>query len=178
MPFDNPQATQFLLEVYRLTQGDESVQVATTDAGAAMGLDKEAAGKLSEICIGEGWVAIKTLSGGIGITPDGVAAARAAGGQAQAAGGPITIGNGPVVDADGRGAVETLMNTIQRHLASTTTPYPQIEEMVMDLKTLEIQMCSSRPKTAIVREILRSLQNSLEKGGAGQIARDLAAAIK
>jgi hypothetical protein len=70
------------------------------------------------------------------------------------------------------------MNTIQRHLASTTTPYPQIEEMVMDLKTLEIQMCSSRPKTAIVREILRSLQNSLEKGGAGQIARDLAAAIK
>jgi hypothetical protein len=178
MPFDNDQDTQFLLEVYRLTQGDGSIQVATTEVGAALGLNKDAAGRLSEECIGNGWLEIKTLSGGIGITPDGVAAARAAGGQVPAADGRLTIGTGPIVLTDARMAVEFLINDIKQHLASVTTPYPQLEEMVMDLKTLEIQMCSPQPKTAIVREILRSLQDALVNCDGAQVAQNLAAAIE
>lgn len=177
MPLHDTQATQFLLELYRMTQGDAGIQVSTEDVGAAVGLDKESAGKMSENLIGEGWVAIKTLSGGIGITADGVEAARAAGGREPAAATALSLGIGPVLDKDGRAAVETLADDIKRHLSTASTPYAQLEEMVMDLKTLEIQMGSPQPKTAIIREILRSLEGSLIKNGAAQTVQRITAAI-
>lgn len=177
MPPNDTQATQFLLELYRVTQGDPAVQVSTEDVGAAVGLEKEGAGKMSENLIGEGWVAIKTLSGGIGITADGVEAARAAGGRGPAAATALSLGKGPVLDQNGRATVETLADDIKRHLSTASTPYAQLEEIVMDLKTLEIQMGSPQPKTAIVREIFRSLENSLKKNGATQTAQRITAVI-
>ena len=38
-----------------------------------------------------------------------------------------------------------------------------MEEIVIDMKTIEVQLLSSRPKTAIVREILRSLSTLLKE---------------
>jgi len=37
----------------------------------------------------------------------------------------------------------------------------QLEEMVMDIKTIEIQMLSPHPKTGIIREILKSIARCL-----------------
>jgi hypothetical protein len=177
MPLNDTQATQFLLELYRMTQGDGSVKVATEDVGATIGLDKEAAGKMSENLIGEGWIEIKTLSGGIGITAEGVEAARAAGGQGPAAATALSLGKGPVLDTDSRTAVEALTDDIKRHLSTAETPYSELEEMIIDLKTLEIQICSPQPKTAIIREIFRSLEAVLKKTGATQTAQRVAAVV-
>jgi hypothetical protein len=177
MPSEITTSTQFLLELFRLTKGDSSVQVATKDVGATVGLDKEAASKMSEDLIGEGWVEIKTLSGGIGITAEGVAAAQAAGAKAPDGGAQLSLGREPVLDTIGRTAVDRLTLEIKRHLATAPTPYAGLEEMVLDLKTLDIQLCSPRPKTAIVREILRSLQGNLDQAGATSIAQRLSAAI-
>lgn len=177
MPRNDTQANQFLLELYRMTQGDGSVKVATEDVGAAIGLDKEAAGKMSEDLIGEGWIEIKTLSGGIGITAEGVEAARAAGARGPASATALSLGKGPVLDTDGRAAVEALIDTIKRNLSTSQAPYNELEEMVIDLKTLEIQMCSPQPKTAIIREIFRSLEAVLKKTGATQTAQRIAAVV-
>jgi hypothetical protein len=171
MPLDDNQATQFLLELYRMTQGDGSVKVSTEDVGNAIGLDKETAGKMSENLIGGGWVEIKTLSGGIGITAEGVEAARAAGGLGPEAATALSLGKGPVLDTNSRAAVEALADEIKQHVSTAATPYSELEEMVIDLKTLEIQMCSPQPKTAIIREIFRSLEAVLKKTGATQTAQ-------
>jgi hypothetical protein len=174
MPLEDTPSIQFLLELYRLTQGDDSVKVFIEDVGAAAGLDKESAGKIAENLIGEGWVEIKTLSGGIGITAEGVEAARAAGGFFPVAETDLNFGKGPVLDPDGRTAVDALTDDIKRHLSETPVSYPEREEMIMDLKTLEIQMTSPHPKTAIVREIFRSLKGSLHKSGATLTAQRIA----
>jgi hypothetical protein len=176
MPLETSQSTQFLLELYRMTQGDGNVQVATQEVGTAIGLDKEAAGKVSENLIGEGLVEIKTLSGGIGISAEGVEAALAAGGQAPIST-PQSIGNRPILDAGGKAAAEALIEEVKKHLATATMDYDAVEEMVMDIKTFDMQVGSPQPKTAIVREVLRSLHQNLKKTGAEAIASRLAAAI-
>ena len=101
----------------------------------------------------------------------------AAGGQTVTGDAQPILGREPVLDSRGRAAVETLCDEIKKQLSSAQTPYAGLEEIVMDLKTLEIQMCSLRPKTAIAREILRSLSATLEKCGAAQTAKRLTAAI-
>ena len=49
-----------------------------------------------------------------------------------------------------------------RVIGESSFSYSQVDELVIDLKTLKVQLLSSRPKTAIVREIFRSLVKPLE----------------
>lgn len=174
MSLNVPEADRFIVELYRLTKGDTAAQVSTTDVGAAIGMEKTEAGKLSEELIGQGWVEIKTLSGGIAITTEGIEAAQAAGGGPITGKTPISLGSGPVLDDTGRRAVETLLADIKAHLGASGVSYDSLEELIIDIKTLETQLLSSKPKTAVAREVLRSLQGALERAG----ARDTANRIK
>ncbi len=70
--------TAYLLELFQRTKGDARARVSMYDVGAALGMEKGAAGKTAEELIAAGWVEIKSLSGGIGITAEGIAAAQAA----------------------------------------------------------------------------------------------------
>ena len=40
--------------------------------------------------------------------------------------------------------------------------FESLSELMADLKTIDAQLSSSRPKTAIIRECLRSLKETLE----------------
>ena len=66
----------FIVELYHRTQGDGSVKVSMFDIGEFLGIDRELSLRTAEELIGTGLVEIKTLSGGIGITADGVAEAQ------------------------------------------------------------------------------------------------------
>ncbi len=66
----------FIVELYHRTQGDGSVKVSMFDIGEFLGLDRNLSLRTAEELIGTGLVEIKTLSGGIGITADGVAEAQ------------------------------------------------------------------------------------------------------
>jgi len=66
----------FLVELYHRTQGDASVKVSMFDIGESLRLDRTLSLRIAEELIGTGLVEIKTLSGIIGITTDGVSEAR------------------------------------------------------------------------------------------------------
>ncbi|HAY37878.1 MAG TPA: hypothetical protein DCY53_00165 [Desulfobacteraceae bacterium] len=66
----------FLVELYHRTQGDASVEVSMFDIGESLGLDRRLSLRTAEELIGTGLVEIKTLSGIIGITTEGITEVR------------------------------------------------------------------------------------------------------
>jgi hypothetical protein len=62
----------FLLSVYNHTKGDPAAMVSMYDVGSELGIDRTAASRLAEDLMGWMMLEIRTLSGGIGITPSAV----------------------------------------------------------------------------------------------------------
>ncbi len=170
---DSPEATDFLVELFKSTSGDPATQISMYDVGAALGLEKPEAGKVAEALIGNGLVEVKTLSGGIAITAQGMEAAQAADGDLGAAN-DLNLINAPVLDDQGRQALEALLMDIKSEVTRITPSYASLEEMIIDIKTAEIQLLSPEPKTAVLREVLRSLQATLAAGG----SKDLSARLQ
>lgn len=173
MDANSPEAQNYMLELYQMTSGDINAQVSMYDVGAAMGLEKNDAGKLAEDLIGHGLVAVKTLSGGVGITDLGIEKAQSAAGAGPTAAATTDLGKGPVMEEKTIEAMAPLIKEIQTRISRNEAAYGQIEEMVMDLKTMEVQLLSPRPKTAIVREILRSLHATLNATGESDITEKI-----
>ncbi len=168
----------FLLALYSVTGGDTAVKTSMHEVGATIGLDKAESGKMAETLIGMGWVEVKTLSGGIGITAEGVEAARDAGAGPPGGSGPDAgLGTGPLLDADGRRTVETLLTQVKQCLPKLTADYGLLEDVVVDIKTAEVQLLSPRAKTAVVREVLRALQASLNNSGTRETAERIGRVI-
>jgi hypothetical protein len=164
MDTDSPEARNYLAELYQRTAGDVSVQVSMYEVGAAVDMEKTAAGKLAEDLIGDGLVEVKTLSGGIGITALGIEQVQAAG-LAGGAAAPVALGDSPLLEGENKAAVVSLVRDIKSAVSQQSAPYDSLEEMVIDIKTLEVQLLSPRPKTAIVREILLSVGQALKSIG-------------
>jgi hypothetical protein len=163
---------QFLSELMRCTQGDPQAKISMYEVGAALGLEKAEAGKLAEDVIAEGWAEIKTLSGDIGITPDGI---EASGGTAAVGDRPqaLSMGKGPIIQNDGRTAVEQILGQVQERLISLSLPYDTLEEIVMDIKTTRVQLLSPKPKTAIMKAVLGSLGDAMHSAGASDTAAQI-----
>jgi len=157
------EATNYLAELYRMTEGDTGVQTSMFEVGTAIGMEKEAAGKLAEDLIGMGYVEIRTLSGGIGITQQGIETAKSDGGVADTM--QSRLGDADELDENGRLTVESALNALKNALGQRTTPYPKLEALVVDIKTIEIQMLSPQPKIAIIRAVLNALQERLTAMG-------------
>ena len=155
----NAQEERYLEELFKLTEGKVDSKVSMFDIGAVLGLERDAARRMAEDLIAEGLVEIKTLSGAIGITPQGIELAQSLG-YAES-GADLTLGDAPLLDEPGRRALDTVMTAIKDHLAKTPTAFERLEEMVIDIKTIEVQLLSARPKTAIIRAVLGSLKESL-----------------
>ncbi len=173
MDFESPEAKEYLQQLFQITAGKLEAQVSMFEVGEAIGLDKDAAGKVAEILIGDGLVEVKTLSGDIGISAQGIDAVEADGGSPAAAQSDLSLNSGPIVDEDGSQALQTMLSQLKEHIAGSRAGYAQLEAMVIDLKTIEVQLLSPQPKTAIVREVLKSLQVALENAGATDIAERL-----
>jgi hypothetical protein len=167
----DPQAEKYLDELFKLSKGKVDRQVSMFDIGTVMGLEKDAARKIAEDLIAEGLAEIKTLSGGIGITLQGIETAQSLGGVSSGTG--LTLGTAPVLEQQGRRSVDSMLTAVKNHLAKTPTGYDRLEEMVIDIKTIEVQLLSPRPKTAIIRSVLNSLREGLRAQGASSLAVDL-----
>jgi hypothetical protein len=165
----DPTAESYLRELYQQTKGDTSVQVSMFDIGAVLALERDVAGKIAEDLIGNGLVEVKTLSGGIGITPLGIETVATGDGRVDAAA-DADLGNGIVLAEEGRSAVSAVIKEIQTWIANHNVAYDQIETVVFDLKTVEVHLLSPTPKTAVVREVLRSLQSTLDAAGSSAIS--------
>jgi len=151
----------FLQELYKRAGGDFKVQISMYDIGADLGIGKDEVAALGQDLFIEGLAEMITLSGGMGITQKGL----------EALGINITpenetqyfrLGNGPVLDVQGKKVVNELLNKIRAGLDGKTFPFDLMEEIVIDLKTIEVQMLSPNPKTLIVREILKFINQNIK----------------
>ncbi|MGD8521226.1 MAG: hypothetical protein PVF56_08800 [Desulfobacterales bacterium] len=157
---------QFLLQVFQETNGDTSVQVSMYDIGEALGLDRDAALNVAEALIGLQMVEIRTLSGGIGISPDGIAEMQQVFGDRIAPDNQvIRLGDEPILDQIRFQVVEELIASFKARVGNLGLDFDRLNELMADVKTIDAQLESSRPKAAIIRECLRSLKSVLEKAG-------------
>jgi hypothetical protein len=162
MDIDEFNSKAYLEELHRQTGGDTEQQVSMYDVGAAIGLDRTEAGILAEQFMVQGQAELRTLAGGISITPEGLIALGIAVPSSHSVESDLRLGAGPVADEADLRAVNRLTEEIKNEISGMVLEFEQLEEIVLDLKTIEVHLLSPRPKTAVLREIFRSLLNSLE----------------
>ena len=157
---------RFLVELYDTAGGDTSPTASMYDIGTAVGLDREAASRIAEDLIGQQLIEIKSLSGGISLTGEGaetavkLGAAPASGDEAG-----MVLGDDPVVDEAAARAVEQTAAEIKCKIGGMNLDYDVLCDLVADLKTIDAQMASSRPKTVIIRESFQSIKETMENAG-------------
>jgi hypothetical protein len=158
----NESERRFLARLAEEAGGDTSRQVSMYAVGASLGMDRETASLAAQALIGLELAEIRSLSGGIGISARGIEAAgpAAVGGAAA-----VELGAGPLLDARASQAVEQLMNATKARAGSLGLDGGALAELMSDLKTLGAQLESPRPKTAVVRETLRSIAGCLDRAG-------------
>ncbi len=165
---------QFLIQLFEQTRGDISTQVSMYDIGEVLGMDRDTASSVAQELMGRQLAEIRTLSGGIGISADGSA-------RGQELMGPLApdnseyskLGDEPVLNSGGRQAVGQVVSELKNQTGSLGLEFDTLSELMADLKTLEAQLDSSRPKTAIIRECLRSVLGVMEKTQSRQIVERL-----
>ena len=166
----------YLEELHRQTGGNTEVQVSMHDLGATIGLDKAEAGSLAEQLIVQGQAELRTLAGGISITPEGLAVLGISAPSPTSGESNLHLGVGPVADENDRRMVHLLTQEIKEEISGLGLDYDLLEEIVLDLKTIEVHLLSTRPKIAVLREIFRSLQETFETANIEKIADKLKAA--
>lgn len=164
----SPESRSFLLELYTQTGGDTDVQVSMYDIGTAVGLEKNEAGALAESLFIQGAAELKTLSGGIGITSSGISALDMKPARPEEA--SYRLPDTPVLDTADIDRVTELINEVKSAVCCTTRDYREHEELVLDIKCLDIQLLSPRPKTRVVRTLFQAIKDGLEPGTASGLA--------
>ncbi|MCK5154034.1 MAG: hypothetical protein KAQ93_06700 [Spirochaetales bacterium] len=176
MSFKNSSRQAFLQEFYNRAEGDFEVQISMYDIGADLGLGKDEAAALGQDLFIEDLAEMKTLSGGMGITQKGLEALGiniTPENEAQ----PFRLGSGPVLDDQGKKAAYELLNKIRAGIYSKAFPFDLMEEIVIDLKTIEVQMLSPNPKTLIILETFKFINQNLQGLAPQDLKLDLQAII-
>ena len=153
----------FIVELYHRTLGDGSVKVSMYDIGESLGLDRRLSLRTAEELIGTGLAEIKTLSGGIGITADGVTEAQQLGASLQDnSESNISLQDVPVLDESTHQRVERVVAELKGRTGQYNLDFNSLAEMMADLKTIDAQLASPNPKTVIIRECFRSIVGLLQ----------------
>jgi hypothetical protein len=165
MTFDDMDeaARQFLKNLFEQTGGQSSRQVSLYDVGAALGWDRDAASRAAQDLMAAGLVEIRTLSGGIGISAQGADMVQPTLGSGNRNAAITRLGSSRIMDKAAGQAVERVCDDIKAQAGSLGLDFDTLAELMADLKTIADQLGSSRPKTAIVREGLRSLEGVLKQ---------------
>ncbi len=170
MATEEDKGKEYLDQLYRLTGGDTQAQVSMYEVGAAIGLEKNAAGSLAEELMVLGQADLRTLAGAISITLDGLAAIGITVAAPQSTDSGFHLGKGPVADDHDRKTMQQVVEEIKKSVAGLQLEYILLEEIVLDLKTIEVHLLSPKPKISILREIIRSVHAALAAAHADETA--------
>jgi hypothetical protein len=163
---------QYLIRLFEQTRGNPAAQVSMYDVGEDLGMDHDTSARVAENLIGLQLAEIRTLSGGIGISAEGAAEVKGLTGGASPAGETTgRLSDLPIVDAQGCRAIERVVDGLKSQTGNLGLDVDGLSEMMADLKTIDAQLGSSRPKTAIIRECLRSIKVLLEAQTEGESLR-------
>ena len=155
---------QFLITLFEQTNGDVSVQVSMYDIGELLGMDRDAASAVAQELMGRQLAEIRTLSGGIGLSADGAARIQdLMGPMVSESAAAASLGDGPVLTAGDQQTVNEVISEIKSQIGSFGLDFESLGESMADLKTMEAQLDSPRPKTEIIRACLRSILGVVNK---------------
>jgi hypothetical protein len=148
----------FFRSLFIKTGADTRKQVSMHEIGNEAGLDKSASKNVAEELMSLGLIDIRTLSGGIGLTEEGVLEAQSwfadISGISSAG---TTLGNHPVVGEKNSAVIMDILVCLKPRIGKLGMAFDDLTELLADVQSLEAQMRSSRPKSAIVRECFRSM---------------------
>ena len=113
------------------------------------------------------------MSGGIGITAKGVEAAQSGGAATVGTAADGSLSDGPLLNDMDRNTLDPVVMDLQAHVAELNQGYDRLEELIFDIRTLQIQMHSPWAKTAIVKAVLTSIHDALKTAGSQQMATRL-----
>lgn len=175
MDLDKLHGKSFLDELCRQTKGDTAAQVSMYEVGATLGLNKAEAGSVAESLIVDGLVELRTLAGGIGITEEGLADLGLTAAAGPSAGTTVGFSDGPVANEQDRQTMTELLGQIKTGISGRSLAYQIMEEIVFDLKTVEVHLLSPKAKVAVLRALCRSLHDTLAAAGIKETATMLKA---
>jgi hypothetical protein len=171
----NEQEIQFLRRLHEQSGGDASAQASMYAIGESLGLPREVVGTLAEELMGCQLIEIRTLSGGIGWTETGLKAMEALLGPGRTAGkATYRLGETPILEPAGDEAVQRAVAGLKSGVARMDLEYEQLSEVMADLKTIDAQLQSPRPKTAAIRACLQSLYEVLQPVSDAEVLRPVA----
>ncbi len=156
---------QFFRSLFIKTGGDKKKQVSMHEIGNEAGLDKSASKTVAEELMSLGLIDIRTLSGGIGLTEEGVLEAQSWFSDIPGIGAAeITLGNQPIVGEKNGEVITDILTNLKPRIGKLGMAFDDLADLLADIQSLEAQMRSSRPKTAIIRECFRSMLPTLTRG--------------
>lgn len=174
MDIGNEQNKSFLMELCKIADGDSTAQVSMYDVGTALGMEKGEAGIVAEELIVDGLVELVNLSGGVSISAEGLKFINREPDMGAGVKDITKLGVDPVLSFDKCKAVEETLQRYRDAVEKKQIPYSRLEEIIIDIKTLEIQLISIKPKTSIVRAILFVLAGYASEDGLGELEQQLA----
>jgi len=146
------------MELHRSTDGRPEAQASMYTLGEAIGLDRDTSAAAAEDLMAQGLVEIRTLSGAIGMSDQG--ASLMTDGNGGGSGDVRRLGTASPLEPSQSELVELVLTGFKSDLGQSGLAFEALSEMVADIRTIEAQLASPKPKTAIVRECFTSLLNS------------------
>lgn len=160
MSIDTPEKDSFLQELYRTSGGELEAQISMYQLGDSLGLSKSEVSALSEDLIIDGYVELRSLSGAVSITEEGLAALGIASENDLTTTLPQLSGENILTDDDRRLLAEIIVR-IQQCTFSANTTLAQLEDLLIDLKTLELQLQAAQPSSTITVAVVTSITDRL-----------------
>jgi hypothetical protein len=161
---------QFLLQLFKVSNGDSSAKVSMYEIGEALEMDRGQANFITTELVGFDYVEIRTLSGGIGITEQGIDAARNLGAEGGKQDDIPRLGKESILSELNKNACDIIVANIKSKASKLSLNFDAMAEIMADLKTIDAQLSSPKPKTIIIRESFRSVQTVLKTAGDKEIA--------
>ena len=151
-------ARDLFMELHRSAEGRTEDQASMYTLGEAIGLDRETSAAAAEDLMAHGLVEIRTLSGAIGLSDQG--ANLMDDGQAGGRSDVLRLGTASPLNTAGCERVEQVLTRLKSELGQSGLAFEALSELIADIRTIEAQMASPKPKTMIVRECFASLLNT------------------
>ncbi len=156
-----PDEHRFLRALHGQLGGDTGGSASMFDVGDALGMDRATASRTAENLMGWDLVEVRTLSGAIGITPGGTELIDGSGDDT-----PAGLGETPVIGDEARQRVDAVTATLKSRVGDMGLGFDALSEVTADLKTIDAQLASPKPKTAILRACLESIADGMDGTGA------------
>jgi hypothetical protein len=152
---------RFLRALHNRLGGDPTGSASMFDVGESLGIDRAESSRIAENLMGWEMVEVRTLAGAIGITSAAADLMGESDREGQAAG----LGSASVIDDGVRQRVETLITDLKSRIGEMGLPFDSLSEMTADLKSIDAQLASPKPKTAILRACFESIAHVLSQTG-------------